>query len=641
VNFTSLNEKIKNVPSKTGCYLWLGKDRIDDKENSILYIGKAKSLKTRLKQYLKSNDYKTQFLMSKVVDVEWIITNSEIEALLLESNLIKKHNPPYNVRLKDDKRYPYLCLTMSEMFPRFILTRRKKNIKNIYFGPYADVRSARNVMNTVHKLFPIRKRHQKLPIKNATKPCLNYHIDRCWAPCTQTIDKEDYNEMVLQIKNFLEDKDNSIKEEFTEKMIDASEKLEFEKAARYRNILEDLEVVIDSKQNVHNEDPDDNFDIIGLYVTDNKELSREILNELNQTIEFKKNILLAQVVLLKIRNGNLIQKQNYAMTESSLKENKNEMKIEFLEGFFRDYYLQFLEIPKMIYLSLDLLNKKNWESLFSKKFDKEIKIIDNQESKPSASKVGLIKMALSNAKHSLRERILKEKLRNQKIGLRQIQKFIGLKNLPLVIECYDISNIQGKEAVGAGVMLKDGLPHKSGYRKYKILSKDEPDDPAMMYEVIVRRMTAISNKDVKAPDLIVIDGGKTQLRAAIKARDEFNLKITIVGLAKKREEIHTEDNKILQFDKDSPGMQILRLARDESHRFGVAYHRSLRMKRNLKSFLDDISGLGEKEKSKIMSFLRKIDLSKYTQESLYQELLKLENKKTSKVLLRLSKKVFT
>lgn len=673
-----IKEKIRNVPARPGCYLWYGKPT-SQQEEQILYVGKAVKLQHRLRSYLNSDDTKTKFLMNKVTRVDWLVTDSEVEALLLESNLVKKHNPIYNVRLKDDKRYPYLCLTLGEDFPRLIITRRKQNLKHAYFGPFADVSAARNTMALIHRVFPIRKRNIKLPLNKPTRPCLNYFIKRCWAPCANKVDKEEYRNMISSIQNFLEGNDSHLQKKLTQEMYAYSEKMEYEKAGRLKEILNDISV-LRGEQKVHLESPDSNYDVVGLFVSDYKSLylDLQIDSKYLDYTSADNSDFIGQIVLLQIRNGNLISKKTYAMSEygetsqenqedqksreddfcesgvtaaeprtSYAEEKQPDIKTEFLNAFFRDYYLEIMDIPSRIVVSHATPELSRWQNILCEKtnhknivvvspyelsqqsktgdvLEEDIKYNISNNAKSGFSKdedilvkessASLLQTATTNARLTLRERILNEKLRNQKLALRQIQNLLSLAQPPQIIECYDISNIQGTHPVGSGVMLKDGLPFKSGYRRYKIRDFDGADDPGMMNQMLSRRFTAIVEKRENKPDLIVIDGGITQLNAALQAREQSGVQVPIIGLAKKEEELYLETGEILDPDSESPAMLLLRLARDEAHRFGVSYHRKLRGKEALTSSVDNIKGLGQEKKVFLQNFLSQHSHKDYTQE---------------------------
>ena len=618
-------ERLPSIPAQPGCYLW---KRIHPEtgKSEILYVGKAINLRSRIRQYFSSDDYKTTYLMSRVNDLDYIVTKNEVEALLLESNLIKENSPVYNVRLKDDKRYPYLCLTTGEAFPRLLITRKKTNPKHSYFGPYSDAGAARNILALIHRTFPIRKRRQPLPAKTKMRPCLNYHIGLCLAPCAENISQEDYGLMIEKIKIFLEGKDDEVIREMEKQMNAYSEKFEYEKAAIYRDLVSDIRAIY-TEQSVHKEDEENNYDVIGLADLGHHELDYEFGSENNKDIiesdtPAENNICYSQIVLLRIRKGNLINKGSYAFTETA-QPAENQRHIfysELIETFFRDHYLNLTDCPGLIFTSSKLENRDDWQKILSGKFNFPVKLVDSPNNEEYIKRVSLIQMAQNNARLTLRERILSEKIRNQKYGLRQIQKFLNLPHPPDMLECYDISNIQGADAVGCGVTLKNGAPYKAGYRRYKITTKNTPDDPAMIYEILSRRMKAFREKTAEIPDLIVIDGGITQLNAALRARNENQIPVKIISLAKKEEIITMENGKNIHMDKNSPGMLILRMARDEAHRFSVSYHRELRSKRNLKSNVDDIPGIGPVKRKKIMTMLSNISADEFDQNRIREEL---------------------
>jgi len=607
----SLDERISHAPTTFGVYQWY--EHPEDK--TPLYVGKARNLRARLKQYLASDDLKTTFLMRRATHIEWIATDNETEALLLENNLIKKHRPVYNVRLKDDKQYPYICISTSEVFPRIYLTRRRMP-GNLYFGPFSKAQVARDKIQLTLDLFPLRRRPLKLPLAKAAKPCLNYHLKKCLAPCAEKITRENYASIVEQVKQFIMGDDDAVRQFVESRMQELSTQMKFEEAAKLRDALAYFnDRNVSPQVEMQGQLPD--FDIVGVYSADYARL----VSELNLREEdVSSRLYFVQICLLKFRQGRLIAKENYSLTETDIVSEE-----QFIETFFRDYYVGMLDLPGHIVVpeGIELpawqhgaLGEKTLVSTLGE-FSGKIKQAHAEINPPA-----LMQMAINNARLVMRERILSEKLRNQRIGLKQLMKFLGLKKSPEVIECYDISNIQGTDTVASGVMLRDGMPYKPGYRKYRIKTVEGANDPASMAEVISRRLTRVSTGEVAAPDLIVIDGGQTQLGAAMAARDKLNLAVPMIGLAKKYEEVYCEDGRILRFDKESPGMQILRRARDEAHRFGLAYHRNLRMKRNLKSLFDGIDGVGEKRRTALLLLLRKIDLGEMTEVALANKIAK-------------------
>ena len=600
-----LKEKISRLPQKPGCYIWKGK-RASSTSEEVLYIGKAKNLKSRVTSYLSTDTPKTRYLMVCAQDVDAIVTSNETEALLLESNLVKKNNPPFNVRLKDDKRYPYICLTMGEPYPRLIVARRKLSPKHLYFGPFSDVGAARSTLKTIHKIFPIRKRPLRLPLKKPAKPCLNYHLNRCWAPCNGEVDSEEYRLMAIQIKDFLEGKDDSVKDHMTLQMKAAAEKMDYEKAAHYRNILQDIEKT-QTAQRIELSSKNVNFDLLTLYSQEMK----EFYQELNLTADEEASDLAGQFLLLRVRHGKLIAKASYP-ADGSASEIAGETAL--VDMFFRDYYLEIKDIPERIYFDKNLKTQKLWEDILSKKAGKRISLLalDSLTNSHNEEVLSLCKMAQQNAILTLKERLLGERFRNQRIGLRHLQKFLNLSQLPKTIECYDISNIQGKFPVASGVMLRDGIPYKNGYRKYNIRGFDGADDPGMINHVIDRRLKKIATGQVKAPDLIVIDGGITQLRAAKNAKNQHAVNIPIISLAKKEEIVLNEREQTIRMDKNSPGMLILRLARDEAHRFAVSFHRKKRDTKVLEGKLTSIPGIGPVLNQRIMQVYLELDPGKST-----------------------------
>ncbi|MCS6985644.1 MAG: excinuclease ABC subunit UvrC [Leptospiraceae bacterium] len=627
-------EKIAHIPTTPGCYLWI---RREGDEKKVLYIGKSVNLRSRIRHYFNTDDYKTRFLMQRVQDIEWVSTHNELEALLLENTLIKKHRPPYNVQLKDDKRYPYLCLTMGEMYPRLILTRRKFGQDHVYFGPFSDVQAARNTLQLIHKIFPIRKRPLKLPLKKPGRPCLNFHLKRCWAPCTGQVDVNEYRQMVLEIKDFLEGKSQQVEENIRLKMEYHANRLEFEKAARYRDILRDLEKLRESQQ-VESASEENDFDILGMVVYNQEELVHALdIEEKDLPHQGEGNYVFAQLTLLRVRRGKLIFRQNFAFSEQNWPSMQDEATVEFISSFFRDYYLTFRDIPGEIYFPHKIPDRLSWQKLLSEKRGTPVVIYDDP--KHIGEKQHLVDMAITNAKLSLKERLLNEKLRSRKLGMLQLQKLLGLKELPRLIECYDISNIQGKHAVASQVVLKEAMPYKSLYRRYKIRTIEGPNDPAMLAEVIGRRLEHIKKGESKIPDLIVLDGGQGQLNVCVQKMKEKGFSIPMIALAKKREEIYLPDGRVLQPDPLSPGMLILRQARDEAHRFGLAYHRKVRLMQNLRSLFRDIPGIGENREKKILVFLRKISLSDYTVPSLAEAIRK-EASLSEKLAEQVAQQVF-
>lgn len=580
-----IKQKIKNLGSATGCYLW------KDKDQNVIYVGKAVRLEDRIKSYLASNvtDQKTYQLQQEIYDLDWILTNSEHEALILEANLIKKYNPKYNVRLKDDKKYPFICISVDEPYPMVYITRRVKGDGKKYYGPYTDVKTAREFLQLLHRIFPIRKTPLKLPLKNPQRPCLNYHIQRCLAPCTGNVSTEDYNSMIQMVIYFMEGKREKIISELEKKMFEYSEKMQFERAAIYRNMIRTLQDM-NSKQSIINTTLGDE-DILALAEREDT----------------------GQMVVFEIRGGKLEGKKSFAL--SGLKDSNL---LETYLSFIKLYYFQTSFIPNVIRIPL----KSNQEMVtlqetLSQVAEKKVKIGNLQ----GGSVLSLWKLAQKNAEMNLTERILATKLKEEKQALKNLQEILNLPSIPKIIECYDISHFQGSQPVGSGVMFVDGKPHKPGYRHYNIRGYSQVNDPGMIHEVISRRLTRIQNDNLKVPDLIVIDGGETQLSRACEAANNLGFgHIPIIGLAKKREEIYLPNEKYpYKFDINLPAIRLLRRIRDEAHRFGIEFHRKKRNKATLESVLDKIPNIGSKRRKQIINqLLIKKRLKEITKEDLLQ-----------------------
>ncbi|MCZ8343653.1 MAG: excinuclease ABC subunit UvrC [Leptospira sp.] len=566
----TLQEKIKNLGALPGCYLW------KNHEGKVIYVGKALKLQNRVRSYLNPNhkDRKTRALYIEISDLDWIATRTEKEALLLEATLIKKHYPKFNVRLKDDKKYPYLCVSTGEDYPMVYLTRKVKDNGDRFFGPFTDVKAARDSLELIHRIFPVRKTKLKLPLAKPQRPCLNFFMKRCLGPCQGNISKEVYSELISEILNFLEGKKEKLISNLRSAMFDASEKMEYERAQFLKERIEKINSIRE-KQTVVSIDGADE-DILGLARKENE----------------------GQILILEVRGGRLEGKKSFPLTglEYSTEE-------EIYGSFLRDYYLNATNLPAI--LILPILAKSNYDSFSEAILDKfgfglKIKFPE------SGPKKSLLRLAEKNAELSLTERLLATKLRDQTVAMRELQEKLKLKDLPRTIECYDISHFQGSSPVASGVMFVDGKPYKSGYRRYKIRGYEGINDPGMMHEVIGRRLSHLVNENEPLPDLIVIDGGITQLSRAAEAANALDLgSIPMIGLAKKREEVYFPgENLPYSFDIHSPMMRLLRMLRDEAHRFGVSYQRELRKKKTLKTLLDEIQDIGEVRRKSILRFFQ-------------------------------------
>lgn len=547
-----MSTKVKspeNLPKKPGVYI------MRDANDEIIYIGKAKNLISRVRSYFreKLDRPKTQILMSHFDSLEYIVTNSEKEALILEATLIKKHRPRYNVQLKDDKRYPYVKIT-NEKYPRLIITRNiTKN--GIYYGPFTDVTSVKKTVKFLKSLFKIRT------CRNMDGPCLNSQIDLCYAPCSGEISKEEYDEIINKIDLFFQGKYSVIVKNLKKEMAEAAENEQFEKAAVLRDQITSIEEIME-KQFVDLVDDDLDQDVIAIAPNDNEVV----------------------VIIMPIRNGKIVGRDDFLMSGSQYESNS-----EILFSFIQQYYGFNRHIPKQILLNEPIDDTELLEEWLSDLRGNKVYI----KVPMKGVKLRLVNMAQKNAE------IIKHQKKAMENSLIELKKYLKLDELPRIIEGYDISNISGKFAVGSKVSFKDAKPNKKKYKRFKIETPG-PNDFAMMKELLTRRLKMIDTDE--EPDLIVIDGGKGQLGMVCEVLDELNLAhIPIIGLAKEFEEIYIPNSKRpIIIPKNNKALHLLQQVRDESHRFAITYHRKLRSDNISESSLDDIPGIGKKRKINIL-----------------------------------------
>ena len=547
-----MSTKVKspeNLPKKPGVYI------MRDANDEIIYIGKAKNLINRVRSYFreKLDRPKTQILMSHFDSLEYIVTNSEKEALILEATLIKKHRPRYNVQLKDDKRYPYVKIT-NEKYPRLIITRNiTKN--GIYYGPFTDVTSVKKTVKFLKSLFKIRA------CRNMDGPSLNSQIDLCYAPCSGEISKEEYDEIINKIDLFFQGKYSVIVKNLKKEMAEAAENEQFEKAAVLRDQITSIEEIME-KQFVDLVDDDLDQDVIAIAPNDNEVV----------------------VIIMPIRNGKIVGRDDFLMSGSQYESNS-----EILFAFIQQYYGFNRHIPKQILLNEPIDDTELLEEWLSDLRGNKVYI----KVPMKGVKLRLVNMAQKNAE------IIKHQKKAMENSLIELKKYLKLDKLPRIIEGYDISNISGKFAVGSKVSFKDAKPNKKKYKRFKIETPG-PNDFAMMKELLTRRLKMIDTDE--EPDLIVIDGGKGQLSMACEVLDELNLAhIPIIGLAKEFEEIYIPNSKRpIIIPKNNKALHLLQQVRDESHRFAITYHRKLRSDNISESSLDDIPGIGKKRKINIL-----------------------------------------
>lgn len=550
-------EKLKLLPEKPGVYL------MKNKRGQIIYVGKAIKLKNRVRQYFQSSrnhSAKTIAMVSHIEDFETIITDNELEALILECNLIKKHHPKYNIMLRDDKTYPYLKITLNEQYPRLTTTRRVIKDGSKYFGPYTNITAMKETVKLLRRLFPLRTcKHL------GERPCLEYHIKRCLAPCARLVKEDVYNEMVQSVCLFLEGKTEDIEKNLTAKMQNLAQNLEFEMAGKIRDQLLSIRQVTE-KQKILTDTG--NMDAIGMATSPYG--------------------ICMQVFF--VRSGKILGRNQFLMT-GDMEDNKENA----LSAFLKQYYNDAVFIPTEILLPLDIKETALLEKWLTEEKSVKTKIITPKR----GVKKDIVEMANENAVKYLQdqENKLKDKMARSIGAVYDLQKYMHLTKPPMRMECFDISHIQGSETVASMVVFQDGKPDKESYRRFKINSTEgKPDDFMSMREVTMRRYGKATAKEM--PDLIIIDGGKGQLSSALEIiRGAGHLTVPVVGLAKQFEYIFTEhSSEPVILPRQSDALYLVQQIRDEAHRFAITYHRNLRTKRNKVSLLDNIAGIGAKRR---------------------------------------------
>ena len=557
----TVEEKLKLLPDSPGVYL------MKNEQGRIIYVGKAVVLKNRVRQYFqsgKNHTPKVRAMVSHIADFETIMTGSEVEALILECNLIKKHRPHYNISLKDDKSYPYVKVTVQEAFPRVFITRRLMKDGARYFGPYTNATAVKDSLKLLRRPFPLRTcKHLQ------DRPCLEYHIKRCLAPCVGKVSAEDYQVMIRAVLLFLEGRTEEVEKELNFRMEAAAENYNFELAARLRDQLLAVQKVAE-KQNI----------ITGAGDQDALGMAR---SELGVCVQ-----------VFFIRSGKMIGREHFLLRGS-----EDERDEDILLAFMEQYYHRAAFIPREILLPLELGAEsqnllEDW--LSERKSKARVHLLSPQR----GTKHDIVAMAASNAEKYLQDEAARLKQANEQTlgAVRELGQYLGLPKLPNRMECFDISHIQGSETVASMVVFEGGLPKKEDYRRFKIQSTEgKPDDFLSMREVTTRRYVGLPEEEL--PDLIVIDGGKGQLSSALEIirQQAGHLQVPVVGLAKQFELVFKEgESEPVVLPRHSQALYLIQRIRDEAHRFAITYHRKLRGKRNLVSVLDHIVGIGPKRR---------------------------------------------
>lgn len=586
-----IEEELKKLPGQPGVYI------MHDAKDAIIYVGKAISLKNRVRQYFQSSRDKTakiKQMVSKIARFEYIVTDSELEALVLECNLIKEHRPRYNTMLKDDKTYPYIKVTASEEYPRISFSRQMKKDKNKYFGPFTSAGAVKDTIELIRKIYRIRACSRKLPQDmGKDRPCLYYHIHQCDAPCQGYISQVDYQKSVKQAVGFLNGQYEPVMKYLEEKMRTASETMEFEKAIEYRDLLDSVRKVA-QKQKITSQSMEDR-DIIAM-AKDERD---------------------AVVQVFFVRDGKLIGREHFHMNLTG-----SESKAEILNSFVKQFYAGTPFVPHEIWVQEELEDAEVIASFLTARRGQKVRFVVPK----MGEKERLVELAEKNAKMVLsqdKEKIKREELRT--IGaMNQIGSWIGLSGIKRV-EAYDISNISGFESVGSMIVYENGRPKRNDYRKFRIRTVQGPNDYASMREVLLRRFShgLEETKKLQAeggdlamgsftrfPDLLMMDGGRGQVNIALEVLRELQLEIPVCGMVK--DDNHRTrglyyQNVEIPIDRHSEGFQLITRIQDEAHRFAIEYHRSLRGKEQVRSVLDDIKGIGPARRKSLMRTFKTIE----------------------------------
>ncbi|TML92308.1 MAG: excinuclease ABC subunit UvrC [Actinobacteria bacterium] len=564
-----LEDQLKRLPAKPGVYLFR------DAGGDVLYIGKAKSLRPRVRSYFQATQdgrAQIQQLPERVQDIEVIVTGTEVEALHLEQNLVKRHRPPFNVRLRDDKSFPYIAVTVEDEYPRVMFTRERHRPGVWYFGPYANAKKVRETLDVLNRVFPYRPCEGPKPGRHSGIPCLDYHIERCLAPCVGYVSREDYRAIIDSVIEFLSGDVKPIQQELERKMNEAARKERFEDAARYRNRLRAVQHLVE-RQAVERQSVGD-VDVIGFAAEGDR----------------------AVVQIFPLRGGRMVDRYSFHLENVAGQDLTT-----VLESFGLEYYGSAPSVPPQIIVPHAADDLSALAEFLSEKRRARVEVRTAER----GEKRRLQQLADENARHALTsEQAATEQKRARRVeALEELREALNLESLPLRIECYDISHAMGQDPVGSMVVFQDALPKKSDYRKFGIKQAgDDPDDFAAMAEVISRRFARLSDGTgdthdasfATGPNLVVIDGGKGQLSAALAAMQAYDLpRVAVIALAKRIEEVFIPgQSDPIVLSRHNPGLQLLQRIRDEAHRFALGFHRQRRESRGFASIFDDLEGVG-------------------------------------------------
>jgi excinuclease ABC subunit C len=563
-----LEDRLKTLPAKPGVYLFR------DEKGDVLYIGKAKSLRPRVRSYFQQSlDSRAAIrqLPERVEDIEVIVTQNEVEALHLEQNLVKRHRPPFNVRLRDDKSFPYIAVTIEDEFPRVMFTRERHRRGVWYFGPYANAKKVRETLDVLNRVFPYRPCEGPKPGRHSGIPCLDYHIDRCLAPCVGYVSKEDYRSIIDQVIEFLSGDTKPIQRELERKMREAAADERFEEAARYRNRLRSVQHL--AERQAADRRSVGTVDVIGVAAEDDR----------------------AAVQVFPLRDGRMVDRYSFHLENVAGQDPTT-----ILESFCLEYYGGSPSVPPEIVVPRDAGDVTALEQFLSERRGARVRVHVPER----GEKRRLQELASENARHTLVSAAAEsEQKRLRRIeALEELRECLNLEALPIRIECFDISTAMGADNVGAMVVFQDALAKRAHYRKFGVRGQDGMDDFAAMAEVISRRFARLSDalddeydeSFAATPNLVVVDGGKGQLSAALAAMQRFDLpRVAVVALAKRDEEVFVPGRPApIRLSRHSPALQLLQRIRDEAHRFAVGFHRQRRETRSFGSIFDELQGVG-------------------------------------------------
>ncbi len=581
-----IEEELKKLPAKPGVYI------MHDEKDEIIYVGKAVSLKNRVRQYFQSSrnkGAKIEQMVTHISRFEYIITDSELEALVLESNLIKEHRPKYNTMLKDDKSYPFIKVTVQEEFPRVLFSRRMKKDKNRYFGPYTSAGAVKDVIELVRKLYQVRSCNRVLPRDcGKERPCLYYHLKQCTAPCQGRVSSEEYKENIKKVLRFLNGDFQDTIEELSQKMQAASDALRFEDAKEYRDLIESIRMIGERQK-----------------ITSHSGEDRDIIAAaMDESLDLREQDAVVQVFF--IREGKMIGRDHFYLRVA-----RGDTKEQVLSSFVKQFYAGTPFIPGEIMLQKEIEDAQVIEEWLSSRRGQKVHIRVPKK----GTKEKLVELARENATMVLnkdRERIKREEGRT--VGaVKEVEQWLGLSDI-VRMEAFDISNISGFESVGSMVVYERGRPKRSDYRKFKIKWVQGPNDYASMEEVLTRRFTHEAKGEfdsfAKMPDLLLMDGGRGQVNIALKVLGELGLSIPVCGMVK--DDHHRTrglyyNNLEIPIDTSSEGFRLITRIQDEAHRFAIEYHRSLRSKEQVHSLLDDIPGVGETRRKALLRRFKSLE----------------------------------